>query len=121
MAVLALAGCGGSKGGSSPDRAAGGSAAEPEVAPAQVTIRPARGRVVKRPDRGITVRARGGTLTEVTVRSGGEPVPGTLNAKRRRCGARTWALGVSRRYRVTATAEGAVRRRRSRSGARSAR
>jgi lipoprotein-anchoring transpeptidase ErfK/SrfK len=71
-----------------------------------VSIRPGHGRVDTRPDRGIVVRATGGTLTDVTVRSGGERVGGTLNAARSVWRSR-WALGVSRRYKVTATATGA--------------
>jgi lipoprotein-anchoring transpeptidase ErfK/SrfK len=66
----------------------------------RVSIAPGHGRTDVRPDRGITVRARGGTLTEVSVRTGG-----TFNAARTVWRTR-WALGVSRRYVVTATATG---------------
>jgi lipoprotein-anchoring transpeptidase ErfK/SrfK len=60
-----------------------------------------------RPDRGITVRAANGTITKVNVRSSdGERVAGTLNAKRTVWRTK-WALGVSQRYRVSATAENA--------------
>ncbi|WP_169542376.1 L,D-transpeptidase [Solirubrobacter soli] len=71
----------------------------------RVSISPSRGGVDVRPDRGIIVRATGGTLAKVTVRSGGDAVAGTLNAAKTVWRSR-WALGVSRSYRVTATATG---------------
>jgi lipoprotein-anchoring transpeptidase ErfK/SrfK len=83
-------------------------AAESTATPApsvRVSIRPGHGRTDIRPDRGITVRAAGGTLNKVVVRTGGERVGGTLNAKRT-VWRTTWALGVSRRYEVTAKATG---------------
>ena len=51
------------------------------------------------------MRATGGALTSVKVRSGGHAVAGTLNAAKTVWRSR-WALGVSRSYRVTATATG---------------
>jgi lipoprotein-anchoring transpeptidase ErfK/SrfK len=57
------------------------------------------------PDRGITVRAVKGRISRVVVRTGGDPVSGTLNAARTVWHS-NWALGVSRRYEVTATAAG---------------
>ena len=80
------------------------STATPEP-PVRVSITPGHGRTVNRPDRGITVRAAGGTLTKVIVRTGGERVRGELNAARTVWRTR-WALGVSRRYEVAATATG---------------
>jgi lipoprotein-anchoring transpeptidase ErfK/SrfK len=72
---------------------------------ARLSISPGHGRVDVRPDRGIKVRATGGTLTDVTVRSRGHAVAGTLNAAKTVWRSR-WALGVSQPYRVTATATG---------------
>src|SRR4051812_2049926 len=71
----------------------------------RVSITPAGGGVDTAPNRGITVRAARGKISKVIVRTAGEEVSGRLNA------ARTvwhsdWALGVSRRYKVTATAAG---------------
>jgi lipoprotein-anchoring transpeptidase ErfK/SrfK len=57
------------------------------------------------PDRGITVRAVGGRIGKVIVRTGGDPVAGRLNGAGTMWRSR-WALNVSRRYRVTATASG---------------
>jgi len=58
------------------------------------------------PSAGITVTASGGTITGVSVRTGGEPVSGALNAAKT-----VWhsqgALDVSQSYTITATAAGA--------------
>jgi lipoprotein-anchoring transpeptidase ErfK/SrfK len=103
--VAVLAGC--SAGHASNTAHSGASKrSEPTVPPVRVSIRPGRGRIDTRPDRGIVVRADGGTLTHVRVRSGGERVGGTLNAARTVWHSR-WALGVSRRYKVKVTAAGA--------------
>ena len=58
------------------------------------------------PDRGITVRAAGGRIRNVIVNGGGDRVSGKLNAAGT-VWRSTWALNVSQRYRVTATAAGA--------------
>ena len=108
IGVAALAGCGGGQG-STP--ANGDSSANSGVTkstatpppPARVSITPKHGGTDARPDRGITVRASRGTLTTVTVRSGTESVRGKFNTARTVWHTR-WALGVSRRYTVTATA-----------------
>jgi lipoprotein-anchoring transpeptidase ErfK/SrfK len=118
VVVMAMAGCGGSHGSKGAD--AGGepsSSATATPTPARVTIRTGSGRTDVRPERGVRVRAADGTLTKVVVRSAsGKRVTGTLNAKRTAWRS-TWPLGVSERYRVTATAENpagdAVTRRRS--------
>jgi lipoprotein-anchoring transpeptidase ErfK/SrfK len=96
----ALAGCG-----SKTAQHGASAGSKPAAPPVRVSIRPGHGRVDVRPDRGITVRATGGRLTDVTVRGGGRRVRGTLNAARTVWRSR-WALGVSQRYRVTATAAG---------------
>ncbi len=105
VAGMALAGCGGDRGSS--DAAKQTAGGEPAVPAARVTITPGSGRVVSRPDRGVRVRVRDGKLTDVTVRSGGEKLAGTLNAKGTVWRTK-WALGVAKRYRVTATAENAA-------------
>src|SRR5689334_14296490 len=115
---LALVALGAVLGGCSGDHApkaahAGAKAAHPEASArptppppaARVSISPGHGRVDMRPDRGIKVRATGGTLTNVTVRSRGHAVAGTLNAAKTVWRSR-WALGVSQSYRVSATAVG---------------
>jgi lipoprotein-anchoring transpeptidase ErfK/SrfK len=56
-------------------------------------------------DRGITVTAADGRIGKVVVRTGGDPVAGTLNAGGTVWHSR-WALDVSQRYTVTATAAG---------------
>jgi lipoprotein-anchoring transpeptidase ErfK/SrfK len=71
----------------------------------RLSITPAGGGADTAPDRGITVRAVGGRISNVTVRTGGDPVTGTLNAT-----GTLWrsasGLDVSQHYAVTATAVG---------------
>ncbi|MET8863435.1 Ig-like domain-containing protein [Nonomuraea sp. NPDC004580] len=56
-----------------------------------------------RPDRGLVVRAQGGTLSQVLVYQAGEPVPGRLDGSRTTW--RTdWTLKPATEYTVTATA-----------------
>jgi lipoprotein-anchoring transpeptidase ErfK/SrfK len=55
------------------------------------------------PGAGITVTASRGTITSVTVRTGGDPVTGTLNAAKTVWHSQ-WALDVAQSYTVTATA-----------------
>ncbi|MEV4802459.1 Ig-like domain-containing protein [Nonomuraea sp. NPDC049421] len=56
-----------------------------------------------RPDRGLVVRAQGGTLSRVLVYQAGEPVPGRLDGSRTTW--RTdWTLKPATEYTVTATA-----------------
>ena len=71
----------------------------------RLSITPAGGSTDTTPNRGITVRAVGGRISNVIVRSGGDPVTGTLNAAGT-VWRSTWALNVSQRYTVTATAAG---------------
>jgi lipoprotein-anchoring transpeptidase ErfK/SrfK len=94
--VLVVAGCSGGQ--ASPDVGANASGV-------RLSITPTSGRVDKRPNRGITVTARGGKISGVVARTWGERVSGKLNA----AGTvwhTTWALSVSRPYTVTATAVG---------------
>jgi lipoprotein-anchoring transpeptidase ErfK/SrfK len=81
--------------------ASGGAAARP----VRLSITPAGGGTDTAPNRGITVRAVGGRISKVSVRTGGDPVTGSLNADRTVWRSR-WALNVSQRYTVIATAAG---------------
>ncbi len=96
-AVLALVFAGCSAGSSS----SGG----PDPNAVRLSIAPADGRTDTSPERGITVTAANGKISEVVARSGGERVDGKLNAARTVWHS-TWALNVSSRYTVTATAAG---------------
>ncbi|HET7590063.1 MAG TPA: Ig-like domain-containing protein [Solirubrobacterales bacterium] len=71
----------------------------------RLSIAPVDGTTDSRPDRGITVRAAGGRISRVVARAGGERISGKLNAAGTVWHS-AWALGVSRRYTVTATAVG---------------
>jgi len=87
-----------------------GAAASPSASPTgsgpAVTITPGNGAGGADPASGITVTAAGGTLTGVTVRTAGDPVPGSYSAGRTRWHS-AWALSVSQSYTVTATAAAA--------------
>ncbi len=72
----------------------------------RLSITPGSGSTDTTPDRGILVTAAAGRITSVIVRSPGDPVTGTFNAART-VWRSTWALNVSRRYTVTASAVGA--------------
>jgi lipoprotein-anchoring transpeptidase ErfK/SrfK len=100
---LLAASCGsstreGSRGGSSglPGAAASG---------VRLSITPAGGGTDAAPERGIVVRAVGGTISNVTVRTGRDPVAGTLNATGTVWHS-SWGLDVSQHYAVKATAVG---------------
>jgi len=86
--------------------ASAGARATATASSVRVSITPAGGRPDTAPDRGIRVTAVGGTITSVTVRTGGDAVTGRLNAAGT-VWRSTWALNVSRHYTVTATAAGA--------------
>lgn len=103
MLVLVLVGCGGGSGTSGGGKS--GSEGEASESDVRLAIAPADGRVDNRPDRGITVRAAGGRIAHVVARAGGERVSGKLNAAGTVWHS-TWALEVSQRYTVTATAVG---------------
>ncbi|WP_030163625.1 L,D-transpeptidase [Spirillospora albida] len=68
-----------------------------------VSIAPADGTRSARPDRGVTVRAKGGTLGRVSVRLRGVEVPGTLSRDKRTWRS-AWTLVPGARYEVSATA-----------------
>jgi lipoprotein-anchoring transpeptidase ErfK/SrfK len=97
---LIVAGCGGAAG------ARHGGTSGPRRASSQVrlAISPAGG-IDRTPNRGLTVTASGGKITKVTVQTGGDPVPGTLNPSGTVWHS-NWALDVSQRYSITATATG---------------
>jgi lipoprotein-anchoring transpeptidase ErfK/SrfK len=69
----------------------------------RLSIAPTAGTVDYTPDRGITVTSVGGRIVRVTVRTRGDPVTGTLSASGTNWHS-TWALDVSQRYTVSATA-----------------
>jgi len=71
----------------------------------RLSITPGSGSSDTAPNRGITVRTVGGRISRVVVRTGGDPVTGTLNAAGT-VWRSTWGLNVSQRYSVTATAAG---------------
>lgn len=99
---LLLAGCGG---GSASGGGATGSGGETQAASVRLSISPADRRTDSRPDRGVTVKAANGRIAKVIARAGGEPVSGRLNAAGTAWHS-TWALPVSQRVTVTATAVG---------------
>jgi lipoprotein-anchoring transpeptidase ErfK/SrfK len=69
----------------------------------RLSITPASGSIDSTPNRGITVTAVGGKISTVVIRTRGDPVAGTLNSAGTVWHS-TWALDVSQRYTVTATA-----------------
>jgi lipoprotein-anchoring transpeptidase ErfK/SrfK len=75
------------------------------TAAVRLSIMPASGSTDTKPDRGITVTAVGGRISSVVVHTAGDPVTGRLNATRTVWRSR-WALDVSQRYTVSATAVG---------------
>jgi lipoprotein-anchoring transpeptidase ErfK/SrfK len=105
-ASLALAACGG--GSSHNHGTAGGTTSStttssPPRSAAQLSITPGVHGTDRAPNRGITVRATGGTISRVSVRTHAARVVGKLNAAKTAWHS-TWALDVSQRYSVTATA-----------------
>jgi lipoprotein-anchoring transpeptidase ErfK/SrfK len=95
--------------------AAGGSggttpAASTSASAAQLTISPADGSKNVSPGGGVTVTAADGKISSVTVATAGDPVSGTLSPAGTSWHS-TWALGVSQRYTVTASAVSASGRR----------
>ncbi|TMR91868.1 L,D-transpeptidase [Nonomuraea basaltis] len=80
--------------------------ADSPVTPPVVQISPAFDTKRARPDRGLVVTARGGTLSKVQAHEGGEPVPGRLDDSRT-IWRSDWTLKPAAEYTVTATAAGA--------------
>jgi lipoprotein-anchoring transpeptidase ErfK/SrfK len=106
-AGLLVAACSSGSGG--PSGPAGGSPSgspsASQSADSQLTISPANGTHQVKPDAGITVTAAQGKITNVTVKTAGDPVTGKLNAA-----GTAWhsdaTLDVSAHYTVTATGSG---------------
>ncbi|MGN9785921.1 Ig-like domain-containing protein [Nonomuraea sp. ZG12] len=89
-ALLALGGCG---------------VQGPPPRPAVVHVSPSFDTMRARPERGIVVRAQGGTLSEVLAYTDGTAVRGTLDAARTTWRS-DWTLRPGSEYVVTATAAG---------------
>jgi hypothetical protein len=106
LGALILAGCGGGSPAGFARAASGGagSGSGTSIAPSRVriAITPSAG-TDRRPERGLTVTATGGTLTKVRASVGGKAVEGTMNRADTVWHSR-WALGVSEDYSVTASA-----------------
>ena len=93
---------GGCSGGSTQPKGPAGSSA----GRVRLSFTPASGTTDRAPDHGITVRAAAGRIRSVIVHGGGDRVSGRLNSAGT-VWRSTWALNVSQRYTVTATAAGA--------------
>jgi lipoprotein-anchoring transpeptidase ErfK/SrfK len=105
LAFLAAACSGGHGSGQAPPSGAGNGTAKASAAAAELTITPANGARSADPSAGITVTAASGTLKNVTVRTSGDAVPGSLSGNGKVWHSQ-WTLDVSRTYTVTATATG---------------
>jgi lipoprotein-anchoring transpeptidase ErfK/SrfK len=79
--------------------------AKASAAAAAVKITPANGAADADPSAGITVTATTGTLKQVTVRTSGDAVSGSLSSGGKVWHSQ-WALDVSQTYTVTATSSG---------------
>ncbi len=105
-AAVLLAACGGGGGttGSASDKQGGsGKSGGGSTNAVSLSITPAGGNSVRSTDGGITVRAAGGKIGKVTVRTSGDAVAGTFNAGHTTWHSK-WALGVGQHYTVTASA-----------------
>jgi len=69
---------------------------------AELKITPANGSSGVDPSGGITVTDAKGKVTDVTVKTSGDPVPGTMSSDGKSWHS-TWTLGTSQSYTVTAT------------------
>jgi lipoprotein-anchoring transpeptidase ErfK/SrfK len=83
----------------------GSDTAEGPATPPVVHVSPTFDSKRARPDRGLVIRASGGTLTKVAAYESGEPVPGRLDASRTTWRS-DWTLKPAAEYTVTATAAG---------------
>ena len=75
----------------------------PTLSAAHITITPKNGLRQAKPQRGITVTVRDGTLTSVTARSGSDTVAGKLDSTSTTWQSK-WALSTGKQYVVRATA-----------------
>jgi lipoprotein-anchoring transpeptidase ErfK/SrfK len=78
----------------------------PTLSAAHITITPKNGLRQAKPQRGITVTVRDGTLVSVTARSAGAPIAGEMDVTATSWRSR-WALPTGRQYVVRATARDA--------------
>jgi lipoprotein-anchoring transpeptidase ErfK/SrfK len=109
LGALVLVGCGGGSRARSAQvagaHAAGsGSGTSTTASDVRIAITPSGG-TDRRPDRGLTVTASGGTLTRVRASAGGKEVEGEMN-RARTAWHSTWALGVGEHYTVSASGAG---------------
>ncbi|MFI6482411.1 Ig-like domain-containing protein [Nonomuraea sp. NPDC050663] len=81
--------------------------AETPTAPPVVTVWPAFDTMRARPDRGLVIKAQGGTLAEVHAYSGRRPVPGRLDPTGTTWRS-DWTLEPGKEYTITAKAAGAT-------------
>ena len=107
LALLALvvAGCGSGSSSSGSGGGGGKSGTSATANPVRLEITPDTGSKDRRPQKGITVRATGGKIDHVVVRTSGDRVQGKLNAAGTLWHSQ-WALNVAKHYRVTATGVG---------------
>ncbi|HET8977481.1 MAG TPA: Ig-like domain-containing protein [Solirubrobacteraceae bacterium] len=107
LAAVILVGCGGASQAhgtrvASRHGAGAGSGTSAKASDVRIVITPSGGSD-SRPDRGLEVTTTGGTLTSVRASAGGKTVAGAMN-RHHTAWHSTWALGVSERYTVTASA-----------------
>jgi lipoprotein-anchoring transpeptidase ErfK/SrfK len=101
---LIAAACGGGAHSTPPGQARGQASASASALAEQLRITPSNGSRDVDPSAGISVTAAHGTVLSVTVRTAGDPVPGTLGGGgSTRTWHSRWALEVSQGYTVTAT------------------
>jgi len=84
---------------------AGQASASPAVPRAQLSVTPANGSRGVKPDGGVTVSASNGKISNVTVTSKGQHVPGSLNPAGTKWRS-NWPLETGARYSIIATATG---------------
>ena len=108
--TLILAGCGGGSpaarakvaGRGAGSGARGGLGTSASNSGVRITITPSGG-TDRRPDRGLTVTATGGTLTKVRASADGRAIEGAMNRAATAWHSR-WALGVNEDFSITASA-----------------
>jgi lipoprotein-anchoring transpeptidase ErfK/SrfK len=107
-AITLAAGCSASSpaGSTHTSRARPAHRTRPAANPVGLSITPGNGSANANPSAGISVTAARGKITSVSVKAGGDPVAGTLNPAGTSWHS-TWALSISTRYTVTATAQAA--------------
>jgi len=103
IAGLLIAGCSAGTSASG-NRGQGHGGAHARANPAGLSISPATNSSDVDPSAGITVTAAHGEITNVSIQTAGDPVTGSLNSTASIWHS-SWALDVSTRYTVTATAD----------------